>query len=298
MVTGRLPFDAESPVTIALKHLQDTAIPPIELNSSIPSGLNTLILKCMEKDPNNRYQSAREVLMDLINIQRNLDYEVVTAPVENDHTRVMEPVNAPRYSDDDDDYDYDYDSRVSNKTKRYLIYFLIGIIVLVIGGITAVAFANKNKRNADPNGKNIVENGEEVEVPDVLGMTRDEARELIENKGLVYEEELVNDSEVEKDRVISVVEPEIGSKVKKGRTVIVRVSIGAETNEVPDMSDIQEEQLEQMLRSYGFKVGKITREFSDDVDKGKVISQSPGPGEQLEEDGKMDFVISKGKEIK
>ncbi|NLP28685.1 MAG: Stk1 family PASTA domain-containing Ser/Thr kinase, partial [Clostridia bacterium] len=143
MVTGRLPFDAESPVTIALKHLQDTAIPPIELNSSIPSGLNTLILKCMEKDPNNRYQSAREVLMDLINIQRNLDYEVVTAPVENDHTRVMEPVNAPRYSDDDDDYDYDYDSRVSNKTKRYLIYFLIGIIVLVIGGITAVAFANK-----------------------------------------------------------------------------------------------------------------------------------------------------------
>lgn len=302
MVTGRLPFDAESPVTIALKHLQDTAIPPIELNSSIPSGLNTLILKCMEKDPNNRYQSAREVLMDLINIQRNLDYEVVTAPVENDHTRVMEPVNAPRYSDDDDDYDYDYDSRVSNKTKRYLIYFLIGIIVLVIGGITAVAFANKNDvviiRNADPNGKNIVENGEEVEVPDVLGMTRDEARELIENKGLVYEEELVNDSEVEKDRVISVVEPEIGSKVKKGRTVIVRVSIGAETNEVPDMSDIQEEQLEQMLRSYGFKVGKITREFSDDVDKGKVISQSPGPGEQLEEDGKIDFVISKGKEIK
>lgn len=294
MVTGRLPFDAESPVTIALKHLQDTAIPPIELNSSIPSGLNTLIMRCMEKDPNNRYQSAREVLMDLINIQRNLNYEVVTTPPENDHTRVMEPVNASRYSDDDDDYDYE--PRVTNKTKKYLIYALLIILVVAIGGITAFLLAGGNNNNK-PNSNVDTADGE-VEVPDVVGMTRDEAKAKIEGLSLLYKEELVNDPQVEKDKVISVVEPEIHSKVKKGRTVIVRVSIGAETNVVPDMSDIQEEQLEQMLRPYGFKVGKITREYSDTVEKGKVISQSPEQGEELEEGGKIDFVISKGKEIK
>jgi len=297
MVTGKVPFDAESPVTIALKHLQDTPIPPIELNSSIPSGLNTLIMRCMEKDPNNRYQSAREVLMDLINIQRNLNYEVAAAPPDNDHTRVMEPVNAPRYNDYDDEDDYDYEPRVNNKTKKYLIYALIGIFVLVIGVITAYALMGGKGNNKTPN-NSIVDKGEEVEVPNVVGMTKDEAKAAIEEIGLVYEEELVNDSEVEKDKVISVVEPEVGSKVKKGRKVVVRVSLGAETNVVPDMSDIQEEQLEQMLRSYGFKVGKITREFSDEVEKGKVIRQSPEPGEELEEGGIIDFVISKGKEIK
>lgn len=296
MVTGKVPFDAESPVTIALKHLQDTAIPPIELNSNIPTGLNTLIMRCMEKDPNNRYQSAREVLMDLINIQRNLNYEVVATPSENDHTRVMEPVNATKYTDDDDDYDYE--PKVNNKTKKYLIYALILILFLIIGIVTAWALGSGKKGPGnDPNNSNVTQE-DEVTVPDVVNMTKDEAKAEIERLGLVYEEQLVNDTEVEKDKVISVVEPEVGLKVKKGRKVIVRVSLGAQTKEVPNMVDFQEEQLEQMLRPYGFKVGKITREFSDEVEKGKVISQSPAYGEKLAEGGEIDFVISKGKEIK
>lgn len=297
MVTGKVPFDAESPVTIALKHIQEKAIPPIQLVSNIPSGLNALIMKCIEKDPNNRYQSAREVLIDLLNLQKNLDYKIDTKTIENDNTRVMEPVNAPRYSEkEEDEYIYDDEPKLNNKTKKYLIIALVIFFILVIGAIGAVKLIGGNQNNT--NNKGEVSQKGEVEVPDVVGMERDEARKAIEAKGLVYEEEFVNDSQVEKDKVISVVEPEVGSKVKEGRRVKVRISLGAETKTVPNMSEIQEEQLEQVLRSYGFKIGKITREYSDTVDKGKVIRQIPEAGKQLEQGGKIDFVISQGKEIK
>ena len=76
MVTGRVPFDADTPVSVALKHMQEKPVPPIELNPAIPQSLNDLILKAMEKDPNMRYSTATEMIEDLDKILKNPEAEV------------------------------------------------------------------------------------------------------------------------------------------------------------------------------------------------------------------------------
>ena len=93
MVTGRVPYDAESPVSVALKHIQEPVVPPKEINDNIPENLNKLILKAIEKEPIKRYQTANEMLLDLQRIQNNSSYTIATNSMENEYTRVMAPVN-------------------------------------------------------------------------------------------------------------------------------------------------------------------------------------------------------------
>ncbi|MDP4091057.1 MAG: Stk1 family PASTA domain-containing Ser/Thr kinase, partial [Bacillota bacterium] len=134
MVTGKVPFDAESPVTIAIKHIQDVPVPPRQLNSNIPESLSRLIMKAIEKDPNNRYQTAREMLMDLLRLQKDLNYEIIPTAVEKDYTRVMNPVNVSSNHVDDIE-----DEGVDNKTKKIIIGVLAGILVLALGIVAAFA---------------------------------------------------------------------------------------------------------------------------------------------------------------
>ena len=94
MTTGRLPFDAESPVTVALKHIQEEPIPPKQINSKIPESLNNLILKAMSKDPNKRYQTARELINDLQKIKDDPNVKIGADLNEDDgHTIIMSAVN-------------------------------------------------------------------------------------------------------------------------------------------------------------------------------------------------------------
>ena len=122
MVTGKVPFEADSPVTIALKHIQEEVVPPKQINSKIPESLNKLIIKAMEKDPGMRYQNARDIINDLQKIKEDPNAVInnVVENEENEHTIIMGSVNAPDntkavnkaledeyYEDDEDDEDTD-----------------------------------------------------------------------------------------------------------------------------------------------------------------------------------------------
>lgn len=108
MVTGKVPFEADSPVTIALKHLQEKVVPPKEINSKIPESLNKVILKCMEKDANNRYQNVKELLADLEKIKE--DPNTIIGGTDNSnlgdvtaqHTIIMDAIKAPIITNDED----------------------------------------------------------------------------------------------------------------------------------------------------------------------------------------------------
>ena len=179
MVTGKLPFEGESPVTVALKHLQEEPVSPKSLNPAIPDSLNKLILKAMEKTPIKRYQSAKEVIQDLQKIQQNPDVIIgEKAPNDNQHTIVMAPIISnddktkqmsslkDEYYDDndyDDDYeDYEEDDddgffkkknkkeskpKKNNNSKK-IVLILLSIVALLGIGIGAFmlskGFANQD----------------------------------------------------------------------------------------------------------------------------------------------------------
>ena len=96
MVTGKPPFNDENPAKIRNKIHQELAIEPIQLNSNIPLILNNIIKKCIEKDPNNICNNASEILIDLLSLQNNIDYQVVSKPVQKDHTQVMPSISLPK----------------------------------------------------------------------------------------------------------------------------------------------------------------------------------------------------------
>ncbi|OPF51762.1 hypothetical protein BH721_09770 [Clostridium baratii] len=312
MVTGKLPFEADSPVTIALKHLQEQVVPPKELNSRVPGSLNKVILKCMEKDADNRYQNVKDLIADLQKIKANPDALIGEEELQNqqtaEHTIVMnavkEPiVTAPKednnledeyyddyddYDDEDDDYydeDDDYDDRKNNRKNKKGKGLFIGIgaaIIIVLLGVGAFfMFGGSGSKN--------------VEVPNLIGMTMDEAEKAASAVDLrvVKVKEVKNEA---KTGTIVESNPTAGSSVKKGSIIEVTVSGG----EKIFMADLVEDELsdaKSKLESLGLKNIKVRYDYSDEIPEGKIMSQDPNSGVEIEKDTKITLVVSKGKKV-
>lgn len=232
MVTGALPFEADTAVTIALKHLQEQVVPPKNINAKIPDSLNKLILKCMEKEPNKRYQTAQEVIKDLEKIKENPN-AVIDKVCDDQHTIIMSAVTEEiakqsaiktvstsdnDYDDYDDDYD-DYDDEDEFKEKKFngkktkkillgvgggifLILLCVGIFTLVSSGV-----------------------GKEVELPNIIGMTLDEAKSKLEGMELTLVDAGSEKSDEPEGTIIKS-DPKAGSSVKAKSKIRVIVSSG------------------------------------------------------------------------
>ena len=250
MVTGKVPFEADSPVTIALKHIQEEVVPPKQINSKIPESLNKLIIKAMEKDPGMRYQNARDIINDLQKIKEdpNAVIDNVVENEENEHTIIMGSVNAPDntksvnkaledeyYEDDEDDeyYDDDYydedddDEEYDGKKKKKKSYKNLIIGVAVVVGLLLLgvgAFAISGGFSA----------AKTVKVPDLKGMTLEEAKKAIEDAGLEYVDAGTEKSDEEEGTVIKF-DPEAGKEVKKGSEVRVITSAGVTKIKMPNL---------------------------------------------------------------
>ncbi|GFZ29683.1 protein kinase [Clostridium zeae] len=315
MVTGRVPFDGESPVAVALKHIQEEVVPPKNINSKIPDSLNTLILKATEKEPIKRYQSAKEMIGDLEKIKENPNAQIIipVESLEDDHTRIMEPITVeaikqaaakkasnvkPKDIDEEDDEDDEYyddedeDEKLTPKqkkqrTKNRILLGLLFLLLLVIGAVSAYAITN-NKVSLNPK-------AEQVEVPDVIGMTKDQAKSTIEGKGLVFVDGGQENSDKPQGTATQSV-PAAGDKVDKSTQVKVVISAGIATINVPDLSTQDEAGAKKAIASAGFSVGNVTQDYSDTVPKGKVMSQDPAANavKNKNDTTPVNFVISKG----
>ncbi len=140
MVTGVVPFNGDSPVTVAVKHIQEKAIPPKNINQNIPNSLNDLIMKAMEKDPVNRYQTAKEIIGDLEKIKKdpNVTISSKSAEDEDQFTRVMSPVVVPNTEtnnsepDEDDEDDDEYYEDDEDEDEEEKIIFKLSLKKLLI----------------------------------------------------------------------------------------------------------------------------------------------------------------------
>ncbi|MBX7300578.1 Stk1 family PASTA domain-containing Ser/Thr kinase [Clostridium chauvoei] len=315
MVTGKLPFEGDSPVTVALKHLQEEPVSPKSLNPSIPDSLNKLILKAMEKTPVKRYQSAKDIIQDLQKIQQNPDVIIGEKPsMDDQHTIVMSPITMDNdkttqitslkdeYYDEDDEYDEeDYEDddeedglfkkrktkenkpKKKNNNKKVIIA-IVGILALLAIGVGGF-FLTKGSSS------------KEVEVPNIESKKLDDAKKELDKLGLELEEVGTEKSDKPEGTIIDV-NPKVGTKVKKKSKVKVIVSGGEEKLKMPDFRDYEVDNIKQYFDLQGYKNYTITEQFSNSVPKGYFISQSPAAKAEIKKDTKIEVVVSKGPEIK
>ena len=285
MVTGKVPFDADTPVSVALKHMQEEPIPPIEKNPNLPEALNKIILKLLKKDPILRYQTATELLQDLKAALKNPSGDFVEE-VDYDPTAKTQRI-------DINQYDKKNTAKKENKfvafvKKHKVLSSFIGIVLLfflAFGGTMLVLNLTNPK---------------EVEVPNLVGLTREEAEQKVEEANLVFEvsSEEYN-SEVEENNVISQ-DPkymENYNKKKKKTTVKVVISKGTEKTKVPNVKGKEKEEAIQLIETAKLKA-EVIEETSKTVKEGYVISQETAPDTEVNVGYTVKIHVSTGTGIK
>ncbi|MDD6154782.1 MAG: Stk1 family PASTA domain-containing Ser/Thr kinase [Eubacteriales bacterium] len=287
MLTGRVPFDGDNPVQVALMHINDDIIPPSQLVPGIPPQLEKIVMKATDKFQSNRYRSAQEMLDDLNNI------DFVTNVVGNSVFASQEqkaPVNVqrdvqPQPEEYDDYQDYEKEKPKKNKkkggNKKLAVTAAILAALCVIVGIFAVP--------------RITESMNKVTVPDVTDMQYSKAKSTLKDKGFKVVKEEEHSDDVESGRVIKQ-DPEANSKEDKGTTITLTVSSGKDVAEVPNMVGkyYNENDTETILEDAGFKIGTVSQQASDDYKKGQIISQTPTGGAQKTKGSYVNLVVCSG----
>ena len=299
MVTAKLPFDGESPVTIALKHIQEEPVAPKTLNDTIPDSLNSFILKAISKDPISRYQTSKEMIADLQKIKEN-PMTIIQAPTENvgGRTIVMSPIKTDinpkpkkvekvnlqnKMEEEEENFDDDYFKKKNKKKgKGLIIGGVIAVLLLVIVVFTTIFIGGNEVK--------------QVKVPNIIGKSFDEAKKEIEALGLKLEREKTENSD-KPDGEILRSDPAADTMINKGSIIKVVVSGGVEKVTVPNLRDYEENVIKQYLDSKGLKY-EINYEFNDNVEKGYYVSQDPKAGTEIAKEDTIYVTISKGPEVK
>lgn len=334
MITGELPFDGETTVAIAIKHLQEDIASPSELVPDIPYSLERIILKCTQKSPDRRYQSMGQLLSDLKRSLTDPEGDFVTiAPFANVADTVaitqdeLERIQREAAYDEDEDYDeefeddydeeeddgYDeYDDEDYEKGKRSLkkkhsevnpkMAKIMKILTIVVAAIIVfiLIFTIGKATGLLKFTSNRVEstNDKKVSTPNFEGKTLKEAEALAKKKGLALDVVKEEKSKKYDKGIVSKQMTGKGTLVKKGTKIQVWVSTGLEGEEidVPDVSGVSEEEAKETLLAKGFKKANLSVEGqeSDHVEVGLVISTTPEAGAKATEDAKITIYVSKG----
>lgn len=357
MVTGRVPFDADTPVSVALKHIQEEPVEPIVLNSQIPMCLNKIILKAMQKEPSMRYQSATEMIRDLEMCLKDETGSFVKPIPEVDEfatKRISLNYN------DKEKHAQKKEGKFSKIKKHFenhpvqkwiaiiascILTFVLAMCItffaLNMGKVQDVALPkfegmtlDEAKIAANEAGikleieeafhveieegkiisqdpiyqenykvkegstvKLVVSKGQElVKVTKVVGKKRDEAIKELKDLGLVPEVQEENSDEIEKDYVI---EQEVaeGEEILKGSTIKIKVSMGIEQVEVPDLTGMTEEAAKQALTNAKLK-WKSTSTVTDSSKGAGVVSQTVSPKSMVDKGTEVSITINTYSELK
>jgi eukaryotic-like serine/threonine-protein kinase len=292
MITGRPPFSGENAVAIAYKHVQEAVVPPRRIDPALPETLEAIILKCLAKNPANRYPTAQDLRADL---RRYLDGARILAepvqaapPIGPDATGVMaptgyvQPTSAQQWDDGYGDYGYDDDYQEEEEPKRSKAFLVMLILLLLVlaGLLFLVA------RALGGGG----EEAEQIEVPRVVDMAQADAEQAIRDAGLEPRVEEAPHPTVAAGTVFET-DPQAGREVDEGSTVVLRVSTGPETVNVPDLTNMTADEATSALNDLGL-VPNRQEEENPDVEAGRVIRQDPAPNSPVAAGTQVTFVVS------
>ena len=336
MVTGRVPFDGDTTVAVAIQHLQEEIVPPSAYAPNLPISMEKIILKCTQKNPDRRYESMTALLADLRKalISPNEDF-IVIAPVSQEKTRVIgeEEINKikqetsniylsdedvvshnqnhrdkfekrDRFEEDEEDdeeaYDDDELEEMNPKMDKAITIMGIaaGVIIVALIIFILVSFFGNFKFGGSSNKANTETSetqADGIEVPDLKGLTFDEAKEQLNAKGLgIKNAGTVASDQYDEGQIVSQT-PDALTKAEANTTVEVTLSSGKGEVSVPSVTGMDETTAYNTLTNSGFTPVKDYA-YSADVAQGNVIEQSPNAGSPAKAGDNVKIVISRGVE--
>ena len=333
MLTGTVPFDGDSAVAVAVQHIQDSIPAPSQLVEGIPISVDKIVLKCTQKKTDRRYQSASELIADLkkslvmpdedfVNLGSvydgamakpyDTDSETKDEPDDDDDELLTEgaKLDADNESDDDlldSDSDDDIDDERNDKLELVMKCIGIGIavIILMITIFVVIKLVGNGKSTAKNNRASVEEttaslsnnknSSDMVEVPNVVGMTKEDAIKALNKLGLGYKAVTQSSDTVAEDCVIS--QGNVGgSKVEKNSQIVLTISSGKENKEVsvPNVKGRSEQEARELIEAANL-VASVDYEYSDTVDAGNVIKYSPSGS--VSEGSTVTISVSRGKKV-
>lgn len=323
MLTGKVPFDGDNPVAVAIMHMNEDMPLVSASNPNVPPMVEAVVIKATDKYQVNRFKSADEMYEALERasfsmlglkgdgaeyMRNNFGATMTMAAVNN---RDQDGVILEEELQDEEEYnekrgnkgkqgkqekkpakerkDNGKENMKDGKTKKKVKVNKVKVFAIVLALICAIPASQFVLSAFSEFGKD-----KDITVPNVVGLTQEEAIKAMDDAGLKYE---INDSVMSSDYpegVVSSQDP-VGEMVvsKKNTTVTLNVSKKTEAGTIPDVSNKLLEDAEKLLESYGYEVGKISEE-ENDLPEGTVISQTPKGGKEGAEGSKVNLVVSKG----
>ena len=298
MLTAKVPYDGENPVEVALKHFNEDMVKPSRLVAGIPPALEKLVLKATAKSPQNRFGSADELLEELNNIEyiTHMVGEAALFPpkdaYEDRRDRKSEEKNRGQQAEGQpnrpkagregkpDSY-FAGEKGKRNKRKAWLLGGLAGGVLLLMLALILLP--------------RLLGNGGQIEVPDVREKSFEDARTILEAKGLTIEkaETEVASEKIPKGFVVSQ-NPAKGEKVKPDRVITVTLSSGQDALKVPKLTGKSYEEAKQLLSDMGLQITKGESIASDQVEKDKIAMQYPEAGTEVAKQDIITVNLSSG----
>ncbi len=331
MLTGTVPFDGDSAVSVAVQHIQDSIPAPSQLVEGVPVSVDKIVLKCTQKKTDRRYQSASELIVDLKKSLVMPDDDFVKLGSIYDNTVSDKFTDEDDINEDEDEFlkegsrldsedeedddlldnDADQDSDIDDESndKLELVMKCIGIgiavIILMITIFVIIKLVGNGKNTSNNNNKASVEEttavvsntkaNDMVEVPDVVGMTKEDAVKALNKLGLGYKAVTQNSDTVAENCVIS--QGNVGgSKVEKNSQIVLTISSGKENKEVsvPNVKGKTEQEAKELIEAAKL-VASIDYIYSDTVEAGNVIKYSPSG--KVNEGSTVTVEVSRGKKV-
>lgn len=322
MLTGRLPFNDNTPVAIAIKHIQEKPILPRILNTEIPATVEQIVMKAMNKEQSLRYASAEEFLRDLNAVIKNPDIQLGIAsgiddieatrkhnPIKNEDIENYERNKRKNTSSDFDKYSNKADEeteerrlreinrkraiREQKKKERKITIAAILAAILVIAGMGAVFSAMSGGGFFG-----IFSGSEKIEIPSVIDSKLEDAQKKYRAEGF----SVIKQGEKTSDKAAGIIleqEPPAGAELAKRDDIVIRVvvSSGNASKKVGNYTDKKIDEAKKMVAEDGFKVNIVEKESSSE-EKDTVISQEPAEGTEVSEGALITLYVSLGDEKK
>lgn len=293
LLTGRTPFTADSPVALAYKHIAESPLPPSERGADVGDDLDAVVMQAMAKNPDDRYQTARDMGADIQRVQAGMavsapaasTWAAATQVIDRPASRETAPTREARYEDYTQDYDYAYEDEPPH-TRRgagYVVLALLVLAVFVVGAFLVASLLDTQATNL-------------TEIPDVSGLSVTEAQDRL--VGFDFEPRLgeAEPSEEYEEDVVIRTDPPAFQQAAAGSVVTMIPSAGPPETTVPQIVGLPEEEAQEALLDANLGIGERTTEASDEAPEGEVLSADPAPGESVAEGTAVNLVISSGEE--
>ena len=299
MLTGRLPFEGDNAVSVAIQHLSSVPLSPREINPDVPEALELICMKAMASDLEKRYASADEMLADLEEFRKNPEVDLDFTIEDLHRETVDEPTQyipavhtvskAQKAQEADDEEEEEPPRRMSTRKLLTIIGAVVAAIALIVLLWHAI-FSDLLGGEQTPT---------EFEVPDLFGMTIDEANEDERVKGIFEIEQIGQRASKYEAGTIIEQSPESGKTVKGNRTISVFVSSGAKTEKMPNLvnKEYRDATLQLTNLDLDLVINDPVEEYSN-ITKGYIIRTIPEYGETLQEGDSVTLVVSKGEQPK